>query len=106
MSVDAYVKARAAFVSADAKVRDAGKMLSAVGDYLENKPSQFMFANASGLPGVGQRDSVPAEQWLSVAEIMALLSEWHRTRDLLKQAWALVDRASRDALQPPPPTSA
>jgi hypothetical protein len=103
MSTDAYLDAKAAFEQSDAKIKEFGQFLSAVGSNLMQKPGRFMFSNCQpGLPIEASMSadsiSVNAGDWRSPQQIQESIADWHKKKDAMLSAWESVPHERREGL--------
>ncbi|MFI5015269.1 MAG: hypothetical protein ACHQAY_23285 [Hyphomicrobiales bacterium] len=106
MSVDAYLKARAAFVAKDKVLKDTGLAIRQVGELLSSTPGRVIFGNIPGL-GVSASNAlnavaVDANQWLSARQIMEMIIDWDAKKREMMTTWGAIPVEIKAGLQPPP----
>jgi len=101
--VEEYAAAQAEYKAAQAELSALSKQLRKVSDALMN-PMILRFPNtAHVVPGEGITDrvSVHVDSWKSEEQVRAMLNAFYGARGKLRQTWARVPEALRQAMRPP-----
>ena len=106
MSIEAYIKSRAAFVAVEDELNDIMRMLDSVSNGLRHRRQRTSFkGTATALPedAVSQYgDVTDAAAWPSAERIMERLALWHSRRAAVVADWAALDKDDQSAMKPPP----
>ncbi|MNT11068.1 hypothetical protein D3C72_1459300 [compost metagenome] len=103
-SMEEYVAARAAYVTATSRLKEVSDLLVEVGRELGKENSTLTFSNTGvGLPmEYLQGPSLAAENFPTPKGIMEAISARASARTKMDNAWYSLSADAKAALQPPP----
>jgi len=69
---------------------------------LRNWESVVISNSGVGFPAEAHGESIDANTWPSAQQLAEALSEWHKARHTVNNAWSAIPEERRTGLQPPP----